>query len=75
MKKALFTIIIISIFLITACSNLVKEDISYSNDQRSEEEQKAECKELGGTFNPCGSACTTDAEACISVCVPKCEFD
>ncbi|MEM4244641.1 MAG: hypothetical protein QW404_00565 [Candidatus Nanoarchaeia archaeon] len=33
-----------------------------------------ECKRLGGTWNPCASACGEEAENCIDVCVPKCEF-
>ncbi|MEK7146538.1 MAG: hypothetical protein AAB802_05170 [Patescibacteria group bacterium] len=32
------------------------------------------CKESGGTWNSCGSACTDEDEFCIQVCVPKCEY-
>ncbi|MFH1332530.1 MAG: hypothetical protein ABIH63_04590 [archaeon] len=33
-----------------------------------------ECEKLGGTWNPCASACEEGAENCIDVCVPKCEY-
>ena len=34
------------------------------------------CKEQGGTFNECASACRNDpsADMCIQVCVPVCSF-
>lgn len=35
---------------------------------------QATCKQSGGTWNDCGSACReTPGETCIQVCVPLCE--
>lgn len=31
------------------------------------------CEEAGGVWNECASACPPDAEACIMMCVQKCE--
>ncbi len=35
---------------------------------------KDTCEAAGGTWNECASACPPDAEACILMCVQKCEF-
>ncbi len=34
---------------------------------------KEACEEAGGAWNECASACPPDAEACILMCVQKCE--
>lgn len=34
---------------------------------------KAACEDAGGVWNECASACPPDAEACILMCVQKCE--
>jgi len=34
---------------------------------------RASCEESGGVWNECASACPPDAEACILMCVQKCE--
>jgi len=34
---------------------------------------QAACEEAGGVWNECASACPPDAEACILMCVQKCE--
>ncbi|MEK7545611.1 MAG: hypothetical protein AAB554_00870 [Patescibacteria group bacterium] len=34
---------------------------------------RSSCEEAGGTWNECASACPPDAEACILMCVQKCE--
>ncbi len=35
---------------------------------------KDACETAGGVWNECASACPPDAEACIQMCVQKCEF-
>ncbi len=35
---------------------------------------KDACETAGGVWNPCASACPPGAEACIQMCVQKCEF-
>ena len=44
--------------------------------QECEQMEAQSCKELGGRFNECASACRNqlDAEMCIQVCVPVCSF-
>ena len=32
------------------------------------------CAKAGGVWNECASACPPDAQACIQMCVRKCEF-
>lgn len=34
---------------------------------------RAHCEQLGGTFNPCGTICSPDAEICAEVCAYTCE--
>jgi|GEM_PF-2182633 len=34
---------------------------------------RAACEDAGGVWNECASACPPDAEACILMCVQKCE--
>ena len=34
---------------------------------------KEACEEAGGVWNECASACPPDAEACVLMCVQKCE--
>ena len=51
------------------------EGVDYTGDERSEAELTADCEDKGGKFNPCASSCPPDAEACIAMCVPKCEFE
>ena len=35
---------------------------------------KDACEQAGGVWNECASACPPDAEACIQMCVQRCEF-
>ena len=42
--------------------------------QQIEPDTKDACEARGGTWNECASACPPDAEACILMCVQKCEF-
>lgn len=37
-------------------------------------EQINACKDAGGAWNECGSACEEGNEFCVQVCVPQCEF-
>jgi len=39
----------------------------------TQEDQQRDCAQRGGTFNACGSACESEQEICILVCVPSCE--
>jgi|GEM_PF-4070062 len=32
------------------------------------------CKDAGGYWNECGSACDEGSDFCVQVCVPQCEF-
>lgn len=63
---------------ITIRAQAQREDIIYLNDPVMaawpEAQQRAHCQGLGGTFNPCGSACLDPYEVCIAVCAPRCEF-
>ncbi|WKZ29545.1 MAG: GerMN domain-containing protein [Patescibacteria group bacterium] len=42
--------------------------------QQIEPDSKYICEAAGGFWNECASACPPDAEACILMCVQKCEF-
>lgn len=54
-----------------------QESIIYGTNQSPEfvEASRTDCKEKGGVFNMCGSACPPDAEVCPAVCALTCEFD
>lgn len=64
-------------------NRLTKQDIIYFSNPLfegwGEEQMRIHCIELGGTFNPCGSACPDpplpNAGICIEVCAPRCEFN
>ena len=55
-----------------------KEDIIYfgnpAYENLTEDQARSHCGSLGGTFNPCGSACQDPSEICITVCAMRCEF-
>lgn len=59
-----------------------KEDIIYFGNPLfegwDEERMRVHCRESGGRFNPCGSACPDpplpNAGICIEVCAARCEF-
>jgi len=72
--KALFFMMVFLLFIVGCCPECGIE-IDYTGDERSEEELTADCEDKGGKFNSCASSCPPDAEACIAVCVPKCEFE
>ena len=44
------------------------------SEQQAQPTSKDACENAGGVWNECASACPPDAEACILMCVQKCEF-
>lgn len=51
------------------------DKVVYTADQSVDVEPlKQDCARRGGTFNNCGSPCTTDAEVCVEVCAFTCEL-
>ena len=59
--------------------NLEQEDIIYFRNSKYEGweqgRMQTHCENLGGIFNPCGSACKDPQQICIQVCASRCKFD
>lgn len=51
------------------------EDIIYGTnmDPAIVEQSREDCKQRGGTFSECGSACK-EGEMCIAACALRCDF-
>lgn len=60
--------------VLVCLSNLDARWIETTKECEQMDEQT--CKNLGGRFNECASACRNESEAemCIQVCVPVCNF-
>jgi hypothetical protein len=48
--------------------------VGIAAEQQMQPASKDACESAGGVWNECASACPPDAEACILMCVQKCEF-
>jgi hypothetical protein len=81
MKKAIFVLGILALFLIVACEN-VDETVSVNKDDVEPVDDtlgfsgisKEQCEEGYGHWNECGSPCAgTGADMCIEMCQVQCE--
>lgn len=81
MKKIIFALMVLGLFLIASCKPALDDDVKPNGDQPQNGKEigfggitKAECDSARGHWNECGSPCTgTDAEVCIQVCQVQCE--
>ena len=82
MKKAVFALMILGLFLIASCKPALDEDDAKPNGDLPQNGKEigfrgiteAECDAARGHWNECGSPCAgTDAEMCIQVCQAQCE--
>ena len=79
MKRVIFALIILGLFLIASCKPMV--DVKPKGDRPQNGKEMglrgitpAECNAARGHWNECGSPCAgTDAEMCIQVCQAQCE--
>ena len=80
MKRAIFALMILGLFLIASCKPAL-DDAKPKGDQPQNGKEigfggitKLQCEEANGYWNECGSPCAgTDAEVCIQVCQAQCE--
>ncbi len=81
----LFVVVILLILFAKPLENTKQEvpvisespsKIIYTTDLSVDEEMlRSDCRERGGLFETCGSACPSDAESCVSVCAFVCNLE
>ena len=83
MKKAIFVLLFLGIFLLVSCQPSSDDTVSVDRGDLPEPTNenlgfagisKKQCEQANGLWNECGSPCAgTDADFCIEICQVQCE--
>jgi len=81
MKKTIFVLLILGLFLVVACQpsedtvSVDKDDVEPTDDTLGFGSiSKGQCEQADGYWNECGSPCAgTGADFCIEMCQVQCE--